>query len=92
MLFQWALNISIVALVRLLNRSQQPNMKLARRFSITNFLIASSALGFQVFVLYPWHTKLDDEFQELRRANLVVLKQLETLTGKAAPLSPAKKE
>lgn len=40
---------------------------LARRFSITNFLIATSALGFQVFVLYPWHQELDIEFKHVRQ-------------------------
>lgn len=58
---------------------------LARRFSITNFLIASSALGFQVFVLYPWHTKLDDDFAELRRENV----RLVRLVERRFRLSPA---
>ncbi|KAF2427192.1 hypothetical protein EJ08DRAFT_366979 [Tothia fuscella] len=42
-------------------------MVIARRFSITNFVIATSALGFQVFVLYPWHHKLDEDFKELKQ-------------------------
>lgn len=50
---------------------------IARRFSITNFLIATSALGFQVFVLYPWHNKLDEDFEQLRRENLKLVKTLE---------------
>ncbi|KAK4619901.1 hypothetical protein CLAFUW4_11268 [Fulvia fulva] len=50
---------------------------IARRFSVTNFLIATSALGFQVFVLYPWHTKLDDDFAALRRENLKLIQRLD---------------
>lgn len=50
---------------------------IARRFSVTNFLIATSALGFQVFVLYPWHSKLDDDFAELKRENLKLIRKLE---------------
>ncbi|KAM3421044.1 hypothetical protein BST61_g1463 [Cercospora zeina] len=42
---------------------------LAKRFSITNFFIATTALGFQVFVLYPWHNKLDADFTELKKEN-----------------------
>jgi hypothetical protein len=49
-------------------------MIIARRFSLTNFFIATSALGFQVFVLYPWHKRLDDDFQELKAECLDVLK------------------
>ncbi|EME41814.1 hypothetical protein DOTSEDRAFT_110486, partial [Dothistroma septosporum NZE10] len=50
---------------------------IARRFSVTNFLIATSALGFQVFVLYPWHTKLDNDFAELKRENMKLIQRLE---------------
>lgn len=39
----------------------------ARRFSITNFAIATTALGFQVFVLYPWHQELDADFKKLQQ-------------------------
>ncbi|KAF1817215.1 hypothetical protein P152DRAFT_382370, partial [Eremomyces bilateralis CBS 781.70] len=42
-------------------------MVIARRFSITNFAIATTALGFQVFVLYPWHQKLDDDFEKVKQ-------------------------
>jgi hypothetical protein len=48
-------------------------MIIARRFSLTNFFIATSALGFQVFVLYPWHKRLDDDFLELKAESLKVL-------------------
>jgi hypothetical protein len=51
-------------------------MLIARRFSITNFVIASSALAFQVFVLYPWHQKLDEDFETLKREHVKVLKDL----------------
>ncbi|EGP89748.1 uncharacterized protein MYCGRDRAFT_31159, partial [Zymoseptoria tritici IPO323] len=50
---------------------------LARRFSITNFIIASSALGFQVSVLYPWHMKLDEDFAALRKENVRLAKLVE---------------
>jgi len=50
-------------------------MIIARRFSLTNFFIATTALGFQVFVLYPWHKQLDDDFKELREESLRILKR-----------------
>jgi hypothetical protein len=49
-------------------------MRITRGFSLTNFAIATSALCFQVFVLYPWHKRLDDDFQELKKEHLRVLK------------------
>ena len=48
-------------------------MLIARRFSLTNFFIATSALCFQVFVLYPWHHRLDAEFEALKNEHLRVL-------------------
>ncbi|TWU79233.1 hypothetical protein ED733_009005 [Metarhizium rileyi] len=48
-------------------------MIVTRAISVTNFLVASSALGFQVFVLYPWHKELDAGFEELKREHLKVL-------------------
>jgi len=50
-------------------------MLIARRFSLTNFFIATTALGFQVFVLYPWHKTLDEDFQELRKETFKVLRE-----------------
>ncbi|KAJ3416418.1 hypothetical protein HDV05_001576, partial [Chytridiales sp. JEL 0842] len=32
-----------------------------------NFFIATSALGFQTMVLYPWHEQLERDFQELEK-------------------------
>ncbi|CZR60631.1 uncharacterized protein PAC_10527 [Phialocephala subalpina] len=49
---------------------------MARRFSITNFVIASSALAFQVFVLYPWHEKLDEDFESLKKEHVTALQEL----------------
>lgn len=46
---------------------------ITRAISLTNFLVASSALGFQVFVLYPWHKELDAGFEELKQEHLRVL-------------------
>lgn len=48
-------------------------MIITRGFSFTNFAIASTALCFQVFVLYPWHHRLDDDFQDLKAEHLRVL-------------------
>lgn len=50
-------------------------MLITRGFSLTNFVIASSALCFQVYVLYPWHHKLEDEFRELKTEHLRLLKE-----------------
>ncbi|RFU35564.1 hypothetical protein B7463_g779, partial [Scytalidium lignicola] len=56
-------------------------MHIARRFSLTNFFIASTALAFQVFVLYPWHQQLDDDFEKLKKHNLQVLEAGEQRLG-----------
>jgi len=34
-------------------------------FPAFNFIIASGALSFQVFVLYPWHREIDKSHHEL---------------------------
>ncbi|KAL2366993.1 hypothetical protein RJZ56_000080 [Blastomyces dermatitidis] len=52
-------------------------MFITRGFSLTNFVIGSSALCFQVFVLYPWHNKLEKDFDDLRAAHLAMMKQSE---------------
>jgi hypothetical protein len=70
-------------------------MLITRTFSLTNFIIATSALSFQVFVLYPWHKRLDDDFETLKEEHvrtwrlykdieeerLVVLKELRSEMG-----------
>ncbi|KAF5633158.1 phosphate transport MIR1 [Fusarium tjaetaba] len=48
-------------------------MKLTRAISLTNFVVAGSALGFQVFVLYPWHKELDESFEKLKKEHLRVM-------------------
>lgn len=48
-------------------------MIITRAVSLTNFVVASTALGFQVFVLYPWHKELDERFEELKKEHLKVL-------------------
>ncbi|KAF4417177.1 putative phosphate transport protein MIR1 [Fusarium austroafricanum] len=48
-------------------------MIFTRAISLTNFVVASSALGFQVFVLYPWHKELDAGFDKLKKEHLKVL-------------------
>ncbi|PYH40226.1 uncharacterized protein BP01DRAFT_308835 [Aspergillus saccharolyticus JOP 1030-1] len=52
-------------------------MLITRGFSLTNFVIASSALCFQVCVLYPWHEKLEDDFKELKKEHLRLLQENE---------------
>ncbi|KAB8072440.1 hypothetical protein BDV29DRAFT_177351 [Aspergillus leporis] len=52
-------------------------MLITRGISLTNFLVASSALGFQVFVLYPWHKQLDESFEALKKEHLRVLQVLD---------------
>lgn len=48
-------------------------MWVTRAISFTNFMVASSALGFQVFVLYPWHEQLSEDFESLKKEHLRVL-------------------
>ncbi|KAJ2994486.1 hypothetical protein NUW58_g1541 [Xylaria curta] len=48
-------------------------MFITRAISVTNFFVASSALAFQVGVLYPWHKQLDEDFEELKKEHLRVL-------------------
>ncbi|KAH8726406.1 hypothetical protein GQ44DRAFT_613684 [Phaeosphaeriaceae sp. PMI808] len=48
-------------------------MLITRGFSLTNFFIGSSALCFQIFVLYPWHEKLEEEFGALRKEHARLL-------------------
>ncbi|KAF4500523.1 phosphate transport MIR1 [Fusarium agapanthi] len=48
-------------------------MILTRAISLTNFVVAGSALGFQVFVLYPWHKELDESFEKLKKEHLRVM-------------------
>ena len=58
-------------------------MFITRAISFTNFFVATSALGFQVCVLYPWHMKLDNAFEELKKEHLRVLGTMEAV-NKAA--------
>ncbi|KAK0611876.1 hypothetical protein B0T14DRAFT_337688 [Immersiella caudata] len=50
-------------------------MWVTRAVSLTNFLVASSALAFQVTVLYPWHKQLDEDFEKLRVEHMKVLQE-----------------
>jgi hypothetical protein len=52
-------------------------MIFTRGVSLTNFVITTSALGFQVFVLCPWHKPLDDEFNTLTEEHLAILHEAE---------------
>jgi hypothetical protein len=71
----WSFQIISTVHKRLWGDPSASKMIIARRFSLTNFFIATTALGFQVFVLYPWHKQLDDDFKELREESLRVLKR-----------------
>ncbi|PYI09937.1 hypothetical protein BO78DRAFT_10459 [Aspergillus sclerotiicarbonarius CBS 121057] len=66
-------------------------MIVTRGISLTNFFVASSALAFQVFVLYPWHKQLDDGFEALKKEHLRVLKALEQLQQTKEGLSTAER-
>lgn len=37
---------------------------------IASLIIGTSALTFQIAILYPWHKELDIEFQELKKKKL----------------------
>ncbi|ETN41207.1 uncharacterized protein HMPREF1541_03142 [Cyphellophora europaea CBS 101466] len=50
-------------------------MLITRGFSLTNFLIGTSALSFQVFVLFPWHEKLEQEFHVLKAEHARLLQE-----------------
>ncbi|KAM5341710.1 hypothetical protein ACJ41O_014741 [Fusarium nematophilum] len=52
-------------------------MIITRALSVTNFVVASSALSFQVGVLYPWHKQLDDDFEKLKKEHIRVLNVIE---------------
>ncbi|KAK3349563.1 hypothetical protein B0T25DRAFT_245798 [Lasiosphaeria hispida] len=56
-------------------------MFITRAISLTNFLVATSALGFQVCVLYPWHKQLDDDFEALKKEHLRVLDTIGNTKG-----------
>lgn len=38
-----------------------------------NFTVATTALGFQTGVLYPWHEELDREFKQLKQEHKSML-------------------
>ena len=58
-----------------------------RLISLTNFGVASSALGFQVFVLYPWHNQLDASFEELKKEHIRVLDAVKEVANRVDPES-----
>ncbi|KAL3426817.1 hypothetical protein PVAG01_00326 [Phlyctema vagabunda] len=60
-------------------------MPIVRRFSLTNCAIGTTALLFQIFVLYPWHKQLDDDFAQLRLQNERVLALLGEREAKLSP-------
>ncbi|KAK0736467.1 hypothetical protein B0T21DRAFT_288919 [Apiosordaria backusii] len=63
---------------------------ITRLISLTNFAVATSALGFQVFVLYPWHLQLDEDFEALKKEHLKVLDAINKSTGShLAPVESA---
>lgn len=50
-----------------------------KALTFTNFTIATTALCFQVFDLYPWHNKLDDELKRLKEEHKKLLLQFHEL-------------
>ena len=70
--------------------STRPKMFITRAISLTNFLVATSALGFQVYVLYPWHKQLDDDFDALKKEHLRVLDTIESTNTREGAGSVAK--
>ncbi|KXX74755.1 hypothetical protein MMYC01_209101 [Madurella mycetomatis] len=61
----------------------------ARVMSFTNFIVASSALTFQVCVLYPWHNRLDEDFEALKNEHLRVLESIKGTAAEAALPGPS---
>jgi len=49
-------------------------MIITRGFSLTNFVIGTSALSFQIFVLYPWHKKLEDQFEAMNAKHFELMR------------------
>ena len=43
--------------------------KFGQNLPIFNFVIASTALTFQMSVLYPWHLQLDHDFEKMKLEN-----------------------
>ncbi|KAK4662291.1 uncharacterized protein QC763_700932 [Podospora pseudopauciseta] len=74
-----------------LNRTVPLKMAfITRLVSITNFAVATTALCFQVTVLYPWHKQLDEDFEALKTEHLKVLDAINKLTGsQLKPVEPA---
>ncbi|KAH8179480.1 FAD binding domain-containing protein [Sarocladium implicatum] len=64
-------------------------MWVTRFISLTNFCVASSALGFQVLVLYPWHEQLSEDFDKLKREHLRVLDAVEKMETECKALHDA---
>lgn len=52
-------------------------MLFSRIVTTTNFVIAASALSFQVFALYPWHMELDRKFELLKAEQERTTRKLE---------------
>ncbi|KAI1432489.1 hypothetical protein GGR50DRAFT_674096 [Xylaria sp. CBS 124048] len=63
-------------------------MFITRAISVTNFMVASSALCFQVCVLYPWHKQLDEDFEALKKEHLRVLHTIKENSGAARAEKP----
>lgn len=58
-------------------------MFITRVVSFTNFFVATSALGFQVCVLYPWHKQLDDSLEALKKEHVRVLSAMKGMSAAA---------
>ncbi len=64
-------------------------MFVTRAISLTNFFVATSALGFQVCVLYPWHKQLDADFEALKSEHLRVLSTIRNHHDDGVDKAPA---
>jgi len=72
----------LIVVVHTQKQACTATMFFTRGISVTNFLVGSSALAFQAFVLYPWHKQLDDDFEALKKENRQVLQALEAISLK----------
>ena len=45
----------------------------SRFLPLVSFVIGTTALTFQITVLYPWHIELDNEFKQLKLDQTVKL-------------------
>ena len=52
---------------------------LGRILPYVNFVVATTALTFQIAILYPWHIQLENDFIELRQEQILNLTEFHHL-------------